>query len=137
MKTVSSALHSHLSADCTTLARLYKITRNDGTVLTYTDHDRDIDTTTHQGTYLTDGGYVYEAAVGFSPTAVQNKSDLSVDNQEGTAFIGSVTMKETELRYGVWDSAAVEIRVVNWNDLTQGEIKLRKGTLGAVNMKDG
>lgn len=142
MKSVSTALKTHLQADCTTLARLYKITRKDGTIYTFTDHDRDIDTTGYQA-YLTDGsvspllGYVYLAVAGFSPTAVENKSDYSVDNQEATVFINDVSIKETDLRYGLWDSAIVEIRLVNWADLTQGEVRLRYGMLGNISMKNG
>jgi uncharacterized phage protein (TIGR02218 family) len=136
MKTVSNALAAHLDGDCTTLTRLYKITRKDLTVLTYTDHDQDIDTTNYQGP-LTDGGYVYEAAVGFSPTAIDSKSDLSVDNQEVTALIDSDTITEKDLRFGVWDGAEVEIRLVNWADLSQGELKLRLGILGTLSMKNG
>ena len=136
MKTATSAMQSHLGQDCTTICRLYKITRTDDTVFAFTDHDKDIDTINYQS-YLTDGGYVYEAAVGFSPTASENKSDLSVDNQEATCFIDSVQITEKDLRYGIWDSADVEVRVINWADLTQGEVRVRKGELGNLTMKNG
>jgi uncharacterized phage protein (TIGR02218 family) len=142
MKTASSTMQQHLLSDCTTTARLYKITRKDGTVFCFTDHDKDISTKGFEA-YFTDqnpstGGYVYQAAVGlFFPTAIENKSDLSVDNQEVTAVIDSVQIKENDLRFGVWDSADVEIRLCNWADLTQGEVKLRKGYLGDITMKNG
>lgn len=136
MKTASTAIQNHLQGDCTTLARLYKITRKDGTVLTFTDHDQDISTVNYQ-CYFDDGGYVYEAAVGFSPTATDSKSDLSLDNQQATAFIDSVTIKENELRYGIWDAAEVKIYIVNWADLTQGPIKQRKGQIGNISMQNG
>jgi len=141
MKTASAGMQTHLRGDCTTLCHLYKITRKDGNVFTFTDHDADVDTI---GFNIGDndgnpsiGGYVYLAAIGFSPTASQNKSDMSVDNQEATCFIDSVAIKEDEVRYGIWDSATVEIRAVNWADLTQGCVKLRKGYLGNISMKNG
>lgn len=127
MKTATTQMQTHLGADCTTLSMLYKITRKDGQVFTFTDHDQD----------LVYGGYTYEASLGFSPSATQNKSDLSVDNQEATAFIDSQTIKETDIRFGIWDSADVEIRLVNWANLSMGEIKMRKGTLGNITMKNG
>lgn len=141
MKNATPSMKSHLSSDCTTICRLYKITRTDGVVFTFTDHDSDIDTSAYQS-YLTDGdpstgGFIYEAAVGISPTASENKSDLSVDNQEATCFIDSVSITEKDLRYGIWDTADVEVRVVNWADLTQGEVRVRKGTLGTLTMKNG
>lgn len=141
MKSATANMKSHLRQDCMTLCRLYKLTRKDGTVFTFTDHDKNIDTTAFQA-YISDGdpstgGYVYESSIGFSPTASQNKSDLSVDNQEATCFIDSVSIKENEVRFGVWDSADVEIRVVNWADLTDGEVKVRKGYLGNISMRNG
>lgn len=135
MKSASPAMTSFLQGETITLCRLYKITRTDGTVYTFTDHDANIDTTNYQ-CYLTDGGYVYEAAIGFSPTASQNKNDLSVDNQEATCFIDSEVIIENEVRFGFWDAAQVEIRAVNWADLTMGEIKLRYGVLGNITMKN-
>src|SRR5258708_28750638 len=136
MKTATSPMKPHLQGDVITLCRLYKITRKDHSVFTFTDHDADLDTTAHQ-TVFSDGGYVYEAVIGFSPTASEGKSDLSVDNQEITAFIDSSTIKETDIRYGVWDAADVEIRICNWADLTHGEIKVRKGATGNMTMKNG
>ncbi len=136
MKTATSPMKTHLQGDVITLCRLYKITRKDHSVFTFTDHDADLDTTAHQ-TVFSDGGYVYEAVIGFSPTASEGKSDLSVDNQEITAFIDSSTIKETDIRYGVWDAADVEIRICNWADLTHGEIKVRKGATGNMTMKNG
>lgn len=136
MKTASVTMKEQLQASCTSLCHLYKIVRTDGAVYAFTDHDQDIDTTNYQS-YITDGGHVYEAAIGFSPTAAENKSDLTVDNQEATAFIDSPTITEKDLRFGIWDAADIEIRVVNWNDLTQGEIKMRKGQLGNLSMVNG
>jgi hypothetical protein len=136
MKTALPAMKEHLVQDCTTLCRLYKITRTDGNVYTFTDHDQNIDTINYQS-YLDDGGYIYEAAVGFSPTASQGKNDLSVDNQEGNCFIDSEVITEVDLRFGIWDAADVEIRAVNWANLTDGQIKLRKGQFGNITIKNG
>lgn len=141
MKTASVAMKAHLASDCTTLARLYKIVRKDGMVFTFTDHDADLSTVGLEAIFSdgdpSTGGYVYEAAIGISPTAVENKSDLSVDNQEVAAFIDSESISENDLRFGIWDSADVEVRIVNWNDLMMGEIKIRKGILGSISMKNG
>lgn len=142
MKSASTALKAHLQKGCTTLARLYKITRKDGNVYTFTDCDKDLSTVGLESIFTDEnpctGGYVYEAAIGgMSPSAIENHSDLSADNQEMTAIIDSSVIKETDLRYGIWDSADVEIRLVNWADMTQGELKLRKGKLGNMTLKNG
>jgi hypothetical protein len=148
MKTASTRMQAFLASSSTTLCRLYKITRTDGNVYTFTDHDENISTVGFQDPLglsgisdATDfpsiGGYEYEAAIGFSPTASQNKNDLSVDNQTADCFIDSVVIQENEVLFGFWDAAQVEIRAINWADLTMGEIKLRKGTMGNITMKNG
>jgi uncharacterized phage protein (TIGR02218 family) len=127
LKAVSTALASHLAQDCTSLAYLWKVTRTDGTILGFTTHDQDL-------TYL---GTVYAAATGFTNTAVANKSDMSVDNLEVTAFLDSEIITEPDIRAGLYDGCDVEVRVVNWSDLTQGDVKIRKGTVGQVKMVNG
>jgi hypothetical protein len=42
MRTLSSALAAHLSGEATTLCRCWSLTRRDGAVLGFTDHDRDL-----------------------------------------------------------------------------------------------
>ena len=42
MKTASSPMQSHIQQQTTSLCTLWKITRTDGRVLAFTDHDRDI-----------------------------------------------------------------------------------------------
>src|SRR5207249_2108404 len=42
VKTASAAMQAHLAQDSTTLAYLWKLTRVDGTVLTFTTHDETI-----------------------------------------------------------------------------------------------
>ena len=147
MKTASTRMKAHLASGTITVCTLYKLTRKDGNVYTFTDHDQNIDTSAHQDpeglTGISDGslsplsGYVYEAAIGFSPTALENKADLSADNQEVNCFIDSETIKVNELRFDIWSECDVEIRLVNYNDLTMGEVKLRKGSLGNLSWKNG
>ena len=39
---------------------------------------------------------------------------------------------DVDLRSGRWDDAALEISQLNYTDLTQGALLLRKGTLGQI-----
>ena len=57
MKQLSPSLQSHLDTGATTLAWCWRVTRGDGAVLGFTDHDRD----------LTFDGTTFEAATGFTP----------------------------------------------------------------------
>lgn len=127
MKTASTDLQTHLQKSCMTLAVLWKVTRTDGTVLGFTTHDQDI-------TY---GGVTYAAATGMANTASDSASDMSVDNMEVTAFLDSSAITEDDIRAGLYDNAVVEVRVVNWQDLTQGDYIERKGYTGNVRMVNG
>src|SRR6266496_2009599 len=127
MKTVSSQLATHLKLDSATLARLWKIVRKDSVTLAFTDHDQD----------LTFESVLYVAMGGFTATAVQHKADNSPDNMEVTGFLDSDAISETDLRAKLYDFCDVELRVVNWADLTMGCLKLIKGSLGNVTMVNG
>jgi uncharacterized phage protein (TIGR02218 family) len=127
MKTVSPALQAHFGGDVTTLAILWKLIRQDAVTSGFTTHDVDI-------VY---GGVTYLADTGMTNTASSSKSDLSVDNQEVTAFLDSNTISEADIRAGLYDYATVEIIIVNWADLTMGDFKIRCGSVGEIKMRNG
>jgi uncharacterized phage protein (TIGR02218 family) len=131
MKTASVAFKAHLDLSCTTLAFIWKVKRKDGNIFGFTNHDIDIvyndgaDTVTYQG------------STGMTPSATETNSALGTDNLDITAFLDSASITEGDIRAGLYNYADVEIRVVNWQDLTQGDLKIRKGTLGQVKMQNG
>jgi hypothetical protein len=133
MKAASSALQAHLAQGQTTCAYLWKVKRTDGTILGFTTHDRDISYDAGDG----DGATTYLASTGFTNTADQGKSNLEVDNMEVTAFLDSSSITEADIRANLYDDAIISIRLVNWADLTQGDMLLRTGTLGVVKMANG
>lgn len=122
MKTVSAGLATHLAGQNTTLATCWLCTRQDGTVFGFTDHDRD----------LVVSSVTYEAASGYTRTAIANGAALAVDNLDLEGALSSGSITDADLRAGLWDYCEVRIFQVNWADLTQGQLKLRKGRLGRV-----
>lgn len=124
MKTVSSALGTHLEGEVTTLATCWKVTRTDGVEFYFTDHDRDI----------TFDGDVYKADSGYRRSAVANDASLAVDNLDIEGVFDDDDIKEEELRAGLFNYAEIEIFLVNWRDLSQGQMKMRKGNLGEVTL---
>lgn len=127
MKTVSAALQTHLGQPNTTLAVLWKVTLLSGTVLAFTSFDKNI-------VYL---GITYLASSGFLPSANDFNSDMSVDSLEVAGFLDNVIIKESDIRNGVYDYALVEEHIVNWQNLAQGDLFLRKGIIGNITMKNG
>jgi hypothetical protein len=122
MKSISSALDAHLKLEVTTLCTCWRIERTDGKVFGFTDLDRDI----------TFNGIPYESQSSYNRTAITGDESLSVDNLNVTGFLDSETISENDLRNGLFDFAKVFVFGLNWSDLTQGEIKLRRGWFGEV-----
>lgn len=127
MKTIGSGLAAHLALPTTTLATLWKITRADGQVFGFTDHDAD----------LTYAGVRYAAAQGYEPSEIQTSGRLNVDNLEVVGFLDAVGITQADLEAGKWDYARVEVARVNRSDLSQGVLYLRCGEFGQVNVRDG
>ncbi|QIV65758.1 DUF2163 domain-containing protein [Mesorhizobium phage Cp1R7A-A1] len=119
---VSLALQNHLKQSTTTVTTLWKITRMDGKVFTFTEHDRDV---TYQGR-------VYKSTGGFNKSAVKSTGTFSVDNLEVNGFLSDDTIPDDELRNGAFDYAEVEIFLINYMDTSMGDLKLRYGFFGEV-----
>ena len=111
---------SWLCNEVTTSAWCCKISRLDGVVLAFTNHDRD----------LTVGGTTYSAAVGFSPTAVETSSDMSVDNLDIEGVIDDASITLEDLESGKFDGATVEISIVDWSSPESTVGILRRGVVG-------
>ena len=118
----AGALGTHLTGEVTTVATCWKVTRVDGQVFAFTDHNAN----------LTVSGIVYAAATGYTRSAIQTSAALNVDNLELEGAFNSAGITEADLRAGLWDYATVEIFQVNWANIGQGTLKLRKGQLGEV-----
>jgi len=147
MRPLSAELQAHIAEETTTLALLWRITRTDDRVITYTDLDSNI-------VY---DGETYKANYSFSPTSIRSKDDLSTDNLDVIGILGhrptaglpiglmllfagghpDSDITEPDLAAGIYDFAQVEIMVINYADTTQGVIMLLKGWLGRVTIKGG
>ncbi len=121
MKTLPAGLQSHLDTGTTTLAWCWRITRTDGQVFGFTDHDLP----------LTFDGTTFEPESGFTASEIRTGSDLSVDAQDAEGVLTSTTITETDILDGRWDNAGVEIWRVNWRDTSQ-RVLMRRGAIGQV-----
>jgi uncharacterized phage protein (TIGR02218 family) len=121
MKALPPALQAHLDEGTTTLAWCWRITRADGVVFGFTDHDRT----------LSFDGTVFEPESGLTASEVRSGSDLSVDAQDAQGVLSSDRITETDILDGRWDNAAVEVWRVNWNDTSQ-RVLLRRGAIGQI-----
>ncbi len=121
MKALSAPLRAHLDGGATTLAWCWRITRGDGVVLGFTDHDRT----------LVFGGTGFEPESGFGASELRAGSDLSVDAQDAEGVLTSDRITEADILDGRWDNAAVEVWRVNWADASQ-RVLMRRGAIGQI-----
>lgn len=121
MKTLSPQLVAHISSGATTLAWCWRITRADGQVLGFTDHDR----------VLAFDGTEFESETGLVPSEIRAGSDLAVDAQDAEGVLTSDRISETDIVDGLWDNAQVEVWRVNWQDVSQ-RVLIRRGAIGQI-----
>jgi len=126
MTFVNSALQGHLDTGATTLCRCWSITRKDGVILGFTDHDQS----------LTIAGQNFAADAGMSAKALEQTTGLSVDNSEAIGVLSHASVKEEDLVSGRYDGAQVSVFLVNWADISQ-RATLFKGTLGEIQRSAG
>ena len=121
MKSLPSGLQAHLDSGTTTLSWCWKITRSDGAVFGFTDHDLS----------LSFAGTTYEPESGFVPSEIRAAQDFSVDAQDVEGALSSDRITETDILDGRWDNAEVEVWRVNWA-ATDQRVQMRRGNLGDI-----
>jgi uncharacterized phage protein (TIGR02218 family) len=135
MKQVTVQLQAHIASEVTSLSVCWLVIRPDGTTLGFTEHDEDVEITD----WVSPNDVLnatYKASSAYSRTAIQTSSDLSIDNLEADGILDSDAITDDDLSAGLYDNSAIYVFMVNWADLSQGPIKLRKGNLGEVKILD-
>jgi hypothetical protein len=110
---------------------LWKCKRMDSVIIGFTDHDQSI--TFNDGT----DNVTYTPYDGATGSATETGSDMTVSSQELIGYLDSSAITESDIFAGKYDWAVLEIRLVNWADLTMGALLWKKGTLGEIKMKNG
>jgi uncharacterized phage protein (TIGR02218 family) len=121
MRPVPAALQAKLDSGVTTLARCWKVTRRDGVVMGFTDHDRD----------LVLDGVTCRAGTGFAASEATSRFDLSVDGAEISGALADESLSEADLAAGRYDAAAIETWLVDWSEPSL-KLLTARGTLGEV-----
>jgi uncharacterized phage protein (TIGR02218 family) len=126
MRPIPSPLAEKLSAEATTLARCWRVTRRDASVLGFTDHDDD----------LTFDGTTFRAAPGLDARAASAAFGLATGGGEVTGALSDEALTEHDLAAGLWDAATVECFLVDWTDVT-ARMRLSVGEIGEVRRSGG
>jgi uncharacterized phage protein (TIGR02218 family) len=121
MRTISAALQDKLDSGVTTLCRCWLITRNDGVVQGFTDHDENVVL----------GAVTCLAGSGLTGSEATQTLGLAVDTSEFSGALSADTLNEDDLAAGLYDAAAIELWLVDWSE-PDLSVLLAKGTLGEV-----
>jgi uncharacterized phage protein (TIGR02218 family) len=117
----SDALYLHLESGATTVCRAWTVRRTDGTLLGFTDHDRD----------LVVDGITCRADTGLTARALQQTTGLSVDNTEAVGALSDGSIREADLLAERFDAADVRSYLVNWA-MPGVWIEQFRGTFGEI-----
>jgi uncharacterized phage protein (TIGR02218 family) len=121
MRAIHPGLAAHLAGAVTTLARCWTLTRADGVVMGFTDHDCD----------LVIDGVAHKARSGLEASEAQSELGFAVASIDVAGVLHSKGITEADIARGVYDGAEVVIHLVDWSDpanrqrldvLTIGEI---------------
>ena len=117
---------NHLQTGVTNVCRAWAITRADGQVFGFTDHDLP----------LSFDGIEFKADSGLSAGALQQSTGLSVDNSEALGALTDVAVTERDIEAGRFDGAEVRAWLVNWSAPDQRHLMFR-GTIGELKRAGG
>src|SRR5437588_10522515 len=106
MRAIPSVLQDKLSSGVTTLARCWIITRRDGVIMGFTDHDAD----------LTVAGTLCHAGTGLTASEATARLGLQVDGSEIAGALSNDSLAESYLAAGRYDAADIEVHLVDWSE---------------------
>ena len=121
MKSLPTGVAAALASGVTTFAYCWRVTRHDGTVLGFIEHDRD----------LVYAGTIFAAATGFTASQIAQGLGLSVDNMEAQGALSSAAITDGDILAGRYDDAVVDLFWVDWADASMG-VQIASGNLGEV-----
>jgi uncharacterized phage protein (TIGR02218 family) len=126
MKALDPGYAAHIESGATTLATCWKLTRKDGAVLGFCDHDLPIRF----------GGADFLPMHGLEGGGETVKLGAQVDTGEVLGVLSAEAIAEEDILMGRYDGASVETWRVNWRNPGQRELK-RRDTIGEIVREDG
>lgn len=127
MRAASSNFSNALAAEATKLARLWRVTRKDGTVLRFTDAVKPV---------VLDGD-TYRSDISFTSSAIfTSRSFANAQSVTITVVMDDLGIKEKDLRARLYDDAESEVLLVHYDHPEHGAVSLFKGHFGLVKITD-
>jgi uncharacterized phage protein (TIGR02218 family) len=121
MRSIPSALQARLDSGVTMLCRCWRLTRRDGVVMGFTDHDADI---------VLDG-VTCRAGSGLTASEAVQQLGLATTGMEISGALADESLSENDLAAGRYDAADIEMWLVDWSEPSLAML-LAKGNVGEV-----
>lgn len=116
---------AHITSGATTLCTCWKLTRTDGEIFGFTDHDQALEF----------DGQSYDPMTGWQASAVEDTLGAGIDASDVIGILRSDQISESDIGRGRYDGAQVETYRVNWRD-TDVRLHLRTDTFGEIIARD-
>ena len=121
MRMIPPALQAKLDSGATTLCRCFIVTRRDGVIQGFTDHDRDL--------MLND--VLCRAETGFAGSEAVARLGLSVDGIEVSGALSDESLNDDALAAGRYDAAQVDTYIADWSEPSL-HVLMSRGHIGEV-----
>ena len=125
MSSYPETLADHLEGGVTTICHCWRLTRRDGQVSGFTDHDQPltIDTT------------VCSPECGFGASEARDTLGLAADTVDVEGALSSAAITEADIAAGLYDGATIETFLINWRSPADF-VRLRTATIGKITRVD-
>lgn len=121
-----AALYAHAQTGETHLCRAWAVTRSDGVIYGFTDHDLPLEFE----------GITFKPDSGLTAKTLVQSTGLAVDNSEAIGALSDAAITEADIRAGRFDGAEVRTWMVNWS-APEVRSLLFKGEIGEVRRGGG
>jgi uncharacterized phage protein (TIGR02218 family) len=121
MRDIPLGLAAHIETAATTLCHCWSLTRRDGLVLGFTDHDRK----------LSFDGIDFAATTGLEAAESAAELGFAIGGGEVAGAFAAFGLNEADLARGLYDDARVRVWLVNWADPGQRAL-LEEGFVGEI-----
>lgn len=126
MRDIPEEMAARIESGAATLCHAWRLTRADGAVMGFTDHDRD----------LTVDGVVCRASSGWTAGAGEASVGLAAGAFAAGGVLDDEAVRDEDAEAGLYDGAAVELWLVDWRR-PELRVRLWVGTLVRIRREGG
>lgn len=126
MRSVPDELAARIESGAAALCHAWRLTRVDGVVMGFTDHDRDLEI----------DGVVCRAASGWTAGVAEGAVGLAAGSTVAAGGLDDAALTEADIDAGLYDRASIELWRVDW---TRPDLRVRLwvGRLARIRREDG